>query len=118
MAVKRIDVTQEDIDKGCRWIAQACPVWRAVKRHLAPDAGFSTCSTFCCFWLGQQSKPSEVTPSIYHAAPVRSWISLYDYGVTVKPFSFSLDIPDWALAEKRGRGDDEPVRQTTKEDAP
>jgi hypothetical protein len=80
-----INVTQDDIDNGCRGNAIACPVARAAARVL--DASH----------MSVRTKVLEfVDPLILILLPpaVVEFIRRFDSRVRVQPFSFSLDIPD------------------------
>lgn len=79
----RIEVTQEDIDRGKRGNSCECPVARAVKRAIGDGGVFV-----------QHEHIS--TRTHYFRAPreVRNFITAFDYpipGFTILPFAF--DIP-------------------------
>lgn len=75
----KIQVTQEDIDKGIRQAPCSCPVGRAVKREIdgCVSVGYATVATEeKLYWL-----PDEVSNFIFN----------FDRGIIVKPFEFELE---------------------------
>jgi hypothetical protein len=85
--VVTIDVTQDDIDHGTAGNCWACPVARAVRRVLGlEDIGVGTTDMD----LGQGTKVIVVpTPDV-----AADFMTAFDTGKKVAPFSFTLDVPD------------------------
>ena len=80
-----IEVTQEDIDLGCKQETKACMVWRAVNRctegsleNLSVGYGYIDWRT------GFAKLPGDVVHKIL------AW----DSGFKTQPFSFELEIPE------------------------
>ncbi len=76
----RIKVTQEHIDKGVSGDMCACPVALAIEERIGERP---------VVW-GLIIKVKDVEQ--YVAAPVGVFISRFDEGLSVKPFSFNLKI--------------------------
>ena len=80
----RIEVTQEDIEKGEPCDVCACPIALAIQRKLGRggcEINFSTID------LG----PGQVVATPYSA---RQFIRAFDDHLPVKPFSFELDLSE------------------------
>lgn len=81
----RIDVTQEDIDKGVREDVQACPIWRAAQRV----PGFEGCRVYGPWIMLADSREAWLPRS------AMAFMGEFDdHGPeAVKPFSFTVDLP-------------------------
>lgn len=80
----RIEVTQEDIDRGTPGSVHSCAVQRAVQRHVNVPV-----------WAGPNN--IGVTAMGFANTPeaVREWIFAFDHDRRgVQPMSFDLEIPD------------------------
>lgn len=91
----KIDVTQEDIDSGLRGSCHDCPVARAILGVLAPLNVVLVGTTYIslekpgCRWTGRSTKK------------ISKFIQQFDSGILVKPFSFSLNIPEKFLGDQK-----------------
>ncbi len=82
----RINVTQRDIERGIRFTSYTCPIARAARRHpelkgcaVSPDSLAFDNSGWV--WTPLPEKACEFVDS-------------FDGGRPVKPFSFTLELPD------------------------
>lgn len=88
MARQKIHVSQEDIDQGCQLQADNCPVFHALARQAPPPVGTT--------WFGDIIEWSVAlgtldTGSVYQMPrSVERFVSRFDHGKPVKPFSFYL----------------------------
>lgn len=91
----KVEVTQEDIDNGKMKSCDFCPVALAVNRVIRPqrDAQVYACIVIIRHEEGQRGG----FPSLPLAA--QEFIENFDDERDVEPFSFALNIPDWALPE-------------------
>ena len=80
----RIEVMQEDIDKGERTACEFCPVARAVCRALGERLGYAKVDGFSID-LGVWPEEEYRTPAV-----VNAFIERFDAGEPVEPFSFLL----------------------------
>lgn len=81
-----IEVTQEDIDNGEQKNFKSCPVAIAISRTIGQPAQ-----------VDQESVSLVLTPwddSIEIPGRASNFISSYDDGDPVSPFSFPLSVPD------------------------
>lgn len=79
----KINVTQRDINRGCRSDVDNCPVALASVRAL--KCGASVDNTYVELW----KRPHKITRA--HLPKIaRTFIKKYDDGAAVKPFSFVL----------------------------
>jgi len=92
----KFDVTQEDINRGCILEADACMVTRCAQRTL----GWHSIQT-CQYELGIYPEVGLTEPiwEGLHEAKTTENIFSFDNYKTVKPFSFSLNIPDSVLEQ-------------------
>ena len=82
--IKKIELTQENIDSGTKSFAPKCPVALAMRDHglLNPRAFLEHLS-----WSqAEGERHKQKTPKI-----VNEFIMAFDYGKKVYPFSFSID---------------------------
>lgn len=82
----RIDVTQDDIDKGLRNNCTLCPVALAIRRAIPGSDP----------WVDDHdiSFPSRrMAPIDTPSSSVMEFMHTFDLGDFVAPFSFALDIP-------------------------
>jgi len=79
-----IEVTLVDIDTGCRWEANNCPVARAVKRSTGAYVVAVT-PTEILWKMESGIAYYDLTPAI-----VRTFMSTFDHGHFCSPFSFVL----------------------------
>lgn len=81
----RINVTKRDLEQGRRFMPGSCPVARAVQRH----EGFEKAR------VGSYSI-STGTDGVAIDLPGRiaNFISDFDQGIAVNPFSFSIEVPE------------------------
>ena len=97
-----IDVTQADIDGGCRGIANNCPVAKAVQRHLKKDKVYVGARTINIYevldGVLQEAAPIQ---SFATPAAVERFIRTFDVGGKVEPFSFELAIPEELCCSQR-----------------
>jgi hypothetical protein len=85
MPVYHVDVTQKDIDKGCKTNATHCPVARAGKRVFKCNVSV-TSLTLSVF------SPHGGWQDIPLPNEVGSFIRSFDRDKPVQPFSFNLDV--------------------------
>jgi hypothetical protein len=78
-AVIKVQVTQEDIDEGCRGDFACCPIARALWR-VFPEK--SVMVEFHCVWIGDMKR--ELPPDAVR------FIEEYDTNHLVQPFEFSI----------------------------
>jgi hypothetical protein len=78
----RIEVTQAHIDKGERTSAFSCPIALALKDHGVPKPAV----TYTYFY-----KSDESEEQIYLPGKVCNFISAFDKGKPVEPFTFELE---------------------------
>jgi hypothetical protein len=80
----RVNVTQQDIEQGWRGSSQACPVARALRRQ----------DELRRWWVGPDYIISELGSREANLPPeARVFISAFDHGYPVAPFSFDLEVP-------------------------
>lgn len=89
----KIEVLQEDIDNGVRYMSTNCAIALAIKRQF-PEFTVSVGSYDCTLW-GKSSDNKFV--SVPHAQFHK--IHKFDTGKTITPFSFELEIDEDKLAE-------------------
>lgn len=77
----RITVTQQDIDKGEQGEAKHCPIARALKRATGEQC---LVASKICFIGDREDIPLPEN--------AQSFVSDFDCGFPVKPFSFDLDF--------------------------
>jgi hypothetical protein len=79
----KVEVTQEDIDKGGRWMAERCPVARALRREVGGAVGVSG-----GYWIKRTGNSWIALPK-----KVFRWTQRFDMGRPVKPFTFTTRRP-------------------------
>lgn len=86
-----IRVTQEDIDKGCKFRAYNCPIARAVNRIVTPREA-AVGPSHISFYGVAPSRQNCVGRS---SLPIRArrFLRHFDRGRAVKPLNFYLEIP-------------------------
>jgi len=89
----KFNVTQEDIDKGCQIDRKACMVARCISRTLQHKDLECYTTYLNIEFQGDKFEMIEFTQK------VTDNIGNFDMGLIVKPFSFSLDIPDSVLEQ-------------------
>jgi len=82
----RIEVTQEDIDKGIRGSACECAVALAATRAFNGRKVAAT-AQYLCFDHGKQIPHKHIVVP----TEVALWIHAYDLEQVVKPFSFIIE---------------------------
>lgn len=87
----RIEVTEEDIQYGCRCDPDCCPVGRALSR--AGLAHLGVLGTAVRVECQRQEVVLLVLPE-----EVQNWILCFDGYGPVSPFSFELELPQEAEA--------------------
>ena len=80
----RIDVTQEDIDRGVRKSARQCMVHRAIDQATEGALGR--------FAVAPGGVFPEGGPGLAFPEQVGELISAWDRGARINPFSFDLDM--------------------------
>lgn len=85
-----VEVTQSDIDRGCRCSSMSCPVARALGRQIP---GVSYVIVGC---TGATVRLLSGDRRIRLPEEVRAFIKTFDHSFeeVVKPFTFELEIPD------------------------
>ena len=87
----RIQVTQEHIDRGREAIPNRAPCYVCPVAQALIDAGYQEVSVgqFEAYWW----MPDEGRTAIAYLPEVASdWISAFDDGLHVEPFSIDLDV--------------------------
>lgn len=88
----RINVTAKDIKLGEAAHAQHCPIARAITRKLKPTYWVSV---FTYITIYAASGPE----GLYRVDnPAAEWMFNFDSGELVKPITFSIELPEEALA--------------------
>ena len=89
MAEIRVDVTAEDIAGGLPRYTCLCPVSQAISRVMNRRVSLVTryVKQRCCLFIefGGTRIPAPDA--------VRRWVERFDCGGSVKPFSFTLEVP-------------------------
>lgn len=85
----RIDVTQEDIDKGQQSACYFCPIARAMNRASRDGTTWAVFPASCR--ADSTDRVGERRLVLPPAA--REFIRAFDAREPVSPFSFDLDIP-------------------------
>jgi hypothetical protein len=91
--ITKIEVTQEDIDKGVRGTTCLCPVALAIRRSLKVPLA-------CHMNKSIRITKPEYPPEVYKArspVSVLDFVHGFDNYLEVKPFTFELDIPEELL---------------------
>src|SRR5690348_452339 len=86
MQTFQIEVTQEDIDKGLKGNCSACPIALAVNRTI-PGANSTVSDMFNHVYCPGVSRKNADTPD-----DAAWFISDFDDGKPVEPFSFTLTL--------------------------
>jgi hypothetical protein len=93
----RVRVTQEDIDKGCKYASDNCPVSRATNRALEGHFGegaWSACVSplrmIANRALARDDDKSMLLASTPESASEFVW--RFDSGFRVKPFEFKVTL--------------------------
>ena len=96
----KVEVTQVDIDEGCRKISGSCPVALALAR--ASKAKFVNVYARCNLNTGHYRWIAEGIFRIHFivALPdvVGAFVGAFDEGKPVSPFEFTLEMPVGAVA--------------------
>ena len=84
----RVEVTEEDIDRGMRHDPHCCAVARGIHRAVGLHVGdrVSVGSRDCTIQWGKARFRGEIPDE------VGQFIDAFDEGFKVKPFSFELDL--------------------------
>lgn len=91
-----IRVTKNDISNGRPRSAAYCPVALAFRRRLAGMGVSPNVGRYTVVLYNSTQFESVFLP---RAATVK--IANFDGGKSIKPFSFSIDIPAWWLKESK-----------------
>jgi hypothetical protein len=81
----RIDVTQEDIEKGERRHACRCPIARAISRAASSQATVGQSVAGYSAWIGDTKVLLPACAAVFAHS--------FDAGDVVSPFSFDLEVP-------------------------
>jgi hypothetical protein len=87
-----VDVTHKTITDGTRRNGTRCPVALGLRPHINTETLFSVHRTGIFLTDGMEYCRVDVPEE------TGKLIDLFDDGWTISPFSFELDIPEWALA--------------------
>lgn len=89
----KINVTQDDIDKGQINNCNLCPIALAIKRILKINSYntifVSSVIKLLRYWNMEIQKYEVISPR-----SVKRFIQRFDQGKSVKPFNFFLTVPD------------------------
>lgn len=90
-----VEVTQRNIEEGIRLSCAGCPVALAMNRATGLEWSISGWQMMAFRKLEKDALQTYalVTPPI-----ARAFISAFDIGRPVEPFSFDLDLPDTIVA--------------------
>jgi hypothetical protein len=80
----KIEVTQKDIDHGCRFDGCRCPIARALKR-CTDEQWLVNCSN-----LIRKTFPMLTIPT---PPEMKSFANMFDLDLPVHPTTFELEIP-------------------------
>ena len=80
----RIRVTEKDIREGDRFKTNSCPIARAMKRKLRYAS--VDCFGYRLWNNGRIHR--------FPKSNIGSWITSFDIGRQVLPFSFTIEVPD------------------------
>ena len=79
----RIEISQEDINKGKQSDPEKCPIARAINRKKLRDVSVYSDSIT---WRDQKNDLCEQD----NTNKIRKFIDNFDHGIKVSPFSFNL----------------------------
>ena len=82
----RVEVTQEDIEKGKRKAGWACPIARAIKRRVPQSRRRDVFVEHALWEVGYHVRPLPRT--------AQRFVKRFDAGEPVKPFAFMTEVPD------------------------
>jgi hypothetical protein len=85
VATIKVEVTQADIDKGVRHDPFGCPVALAVRRTIRRRAAVGQSMLYV--WFGEQQHDGRLITA------VAEFVTFFDAGLPVSPFSFTLNVP-------------------------
>lgn len=93
----KIEVTQDDIDKGQASNCVSCPIALALKRQCPEFATVNVKYSFAFFWSNPTNwKDMDYKPVGDCVAELpfeaRKFIGRFDIGLPVEPFEFELEI--------------------------
>lgn len=94
MVKLRVNVTQDDIDKGCRKRRSKCPIARAVNRVVHEATGntkFGAMVGYTAILVG------DAEGEIIRVAAdrrIQQFIFYFDNEMPVKPFNFTIAVSD------------------------
>lgn len=110
--IKTVEVTQQDIDTGIPSESCDCPVAKAIARLCKSDVSISVCSDLIIFaYYNEKTKDAKEAQIDLAIDPkheiVSKFICEFDINYMsgppklpediAQPFSFELDIQEWAL---------------------
>ncbi len=94
----RIEVTQDDINKGKRSRNRECPIALAIQRCIGKD--YSVGSNFIC--TAANNPNADCDPTNHYALPLAARRFIHDFdsiihglpdNPIIKPFTFNIDLP-------------------------
>lgn len=88
----RINVTQKDINKGCKTVAQSCPIALSINRRLKSEF---YCSVYHIVEIYSHSSKMKYGGAVPER--LTRWAESFDGGETMKPTTFVISLPDWCL---------------------
>lgn len=91
--ITRIEVTQLDIDEGYQGDCEFCPIARAVSVKIKPGFTCRVSRTEIALFNEWRSLMGWLKLPVW----ATEFVVRFDKGFPVRPFSFDLDIPEWAL---------------------
>jgi hypothetical protein len=91
----RVAVRQDDIDYGVRGMPGSCPVARALRRYVAPLR-----PSVLGFQVALYDHYNVQIATLALPDAVRHFVSAFDRGDPVQPFSFGLTLPEALCASK------------------
>lgn len=94
--IKTINVTKRDLELGIPRNCRLCPVARAISRHLNKNTLVNVYPVLVQF-VNNSSLELPPAWNVYLSYRVNRKITRYDDRSIVQPFTFEIDIPDWAL---------------------
>jgi hypothetical protein len=85
----KVSVTEEDILRGKRLVARACPIARAIRRDARMWKRVSVYGNYCNYydsrgWFMNMSKLPK---------KCETFVNRFDEGKKVNPFSFIIRLP-------------------------
>lgn len=101
-----VNVTQKDIDNGMDNNGFLCPISLALRRRInnrsfVPSTKKSLIRIYRGHWTNPHCQLVAMPPDVVLPEKATKFINKFDEHETVKPFSFSIDIPKKYLKKRK-----------------